>query len=122
MPTLTGRSKTEIHPMCKLGFFDDLKGVPAVYMFVRIETDAETGEQETQVVYVGETEDVNDRLVESHHRMVDIRKRGATHIVIYRNEKDARLQSDDGRRRIEKALIKRHEPEIQRRKSADRLA
>ena len=117
MPTLTGSSgktyKMETYPMCKVGRFDDLDEVPAVYVFARIETDAETGKRKGQTVYVGQTEDVNDRLDKWHHRMDDIEASGATHVFIYRNEKDARLKSERGRRCIEKDLIKRYRPEIQ---------
>ena len=121
MPTLTVNGvtyETEIHPMTKFGSFDDLDGVEAVYMFARVKTDAQTRKGKFQAVYVGETGDVNDRLRETHHQIACIRRKKATHIFIYRDEDDALLKEDDGRRSIEDDWIQRYRPECQRKKWA----
>lgn len=118
MPKLTGSTgstyEVEVYPMSKFGSFFDLDEIEAVYMFVRITTDAQTRKRKFRAVYVGETKDVNDRLREGHHRIADIRKRAATHIFIYRDEEDASLESEDGRRFIENDLIQRYRPLCQK--------
>ena len=120
MPTvkLTGSSgstyKCEVYPMCMFGSFSGLAEVKAVYMFARVERDARTGKRKSVAIYVGETEDVNDRLDEDHHQIDCIREKGATHIFIYRDEEDTSLKKKKGRLKIEDDLKKRYHPECQR--------
>ena len=110
--------EAEIYPMSELGSFDDLDGVEAVYMFARLTLNAQTQKRKIKAVYIGETKNVHKRLREEHHRMVDIRERKATLIIIhrYRDEEDALLKTKWGRGFIENDLIQRYRPECQRKK------
>ena len=108
----------EIHPMTKFGSFDDLDGVEAVYMFARVKTDVQTRKRKFRAVYIGETENVNNRLRRTHHKIDCIRKKRATHIFIYRDEDDVLLKEDDDRRSIENDWIQRYKPECQRKRWA----
>ena len=77
--TLTGSTgstyKFEIYSINKLGSFDDLEEVEAVYMFARVTTDARMQRRKFRAVYIGETEDVKGRLDTGHHRIADIKKK-----------------------------------------------
>ena len=72
--------------------------VPCVYVVARL-----TPERRYAILYVGETEDIADRL-SNHHKAQCFRRNGCTHILVHQE------RSERTRRLIEADLIRNYGP------------
>ena len=88
------------YPISRLGKLKDLKGVKAVYVFLRAKK-----KEKVKFIYIGETKNVYERLDSGHHRYKCIKKEGATHILIHMDENNPLLRTKEGRQFVEDDLM-----------------
>lgn len=62
--------------------YNSFDPVPANYIFAK-----ETKPKSHDAIYIGETEDISERF-DYHHKMVCIKRNGATHIHAHKSSKD----------------------------------